>query len=101
MAQDTAPAALHADRFALPIHPVDRTALQMLTVGTGHADDTPTPRQGGCTTGTGLDGTPAGCLPRRPPRKARCILPPIVRSPACGTPRSQAIGVLTMGLGSS
>ncbi len=49
--------------------------------------------------GTGLDGTPAGGLPHRPPPKARWISPPLVRSPACGPPRSPAIGVLTMGMG--
>jgi hypothetical protein len=35
----------------------------------------------------------------RRPLKVRCISPPIVRSPASGTPRSQAIGALTMGIG--
>jgi hypothetical protein len=52
-------------------------------------------------TGTGLDGTPAGCVPHRPPPQARWISPPIVRSPAGGTPRSQATAARTRGMGST
>jgi hypothetical protein len=36
MAQDTAPAALCTDRFALPRNPVESLALRMPTMGTGH-----------------------------------------------------------------
>ncbi len=36
MAKDKAPAALHTDRWALPINPVESTALRMRAMGAGN-----------------------------------------------------------------
>jgi len=36
MAQDKAPATLDTDRYALPINPVESTALRMRAMGTGN-----------------------------------------------------------------
>ncbi len=36
MAKDKAPAALRTDRWALPINPVDSTALRMRAMGAGN-----------------------------------------------------------------
>ena len=36
MAQDTAPATFYIDRYALPINPVESTALRMRAMGAGN-----------------------------------------------------------------
>jgi hypothetical protein len=47
MAQDKAPAALRTDRSALPINPVDNTALWMQIMGTGNGVTSSSSLRGG------------------------------------------------------
>jgi hypothetical protein len=68
MAQAKAPAAFHPARSALPIHPVESTALRMRTMGTGNGVTSSSALRGGHLT---EQAPTTGCWRRGCPKKPR------------------------------
>jgi hypothetical protein len=68
MAQETAPAALRTDRFALPRNPVESTALRMPTMGAGNGVTSSSSLRGGHLT---EQAPTTGCWRRGCPKKPK------------------------------
>jgi hypothetical protein len=68
MTQDKAPASLYTDRYALPINPVESTALRMRTMETGNGVTPRGPLRGRSPHGVGANRMPRG---RRMPEEAK------------------------------
>ena len=67
MAQDKAPAVGNTDRYALPINPVESTALRMRAMGTGNGATPDCPLRGRSPHGVGANRMRLG---RRMPEEA-------------------------------